>query len=83
MKRPPCVAPAICHLGRLVEDEEILRGKFEIFIGRANTMIKMKTRLVMFVRGQVDTEARSKIIGMTGTISDVFSHQNMINDEWI
>ena len=58
MKRPPCVAPAICHLGRLVEDEEILRGKFEIFIGRANTMIKMKTRLVMFVRGQVDTEAR-------------------------
>ena len=46
-------------------------------------MVRMGTRLVMFVRGQVDTEARSKIIGMTGTISDVFSHQYMINDEWI
>ena len=46
-------------------------------------MMGMRTRLVMIDLEQVDTEARSKIIGMTGTISDVFSHQYMINDEWI
>ena len=55
------MAPAICHLGRLVEDEEILRQDLRSSLEHleGQTMImRMRPRLVTIVREQVDTEAR-------------------------